>query len=95
MSAAFTPKLGRNFFVAEGAAAALTGLWIIVAVSINLATLIVEDPKAVGTPRLRRWRYRLAYWCWPPCFGAARLSPVWVLGLKVASHDVWCMAVGQ
>ena len=40
MSAAFNPDAWSNFFVAEaGAAAALTGL-IIVAVSINLTTLL-------------------------------------------------------
>ena len=44
MNPAYTPQAWSNFFVAEvGASAALTGL-VIVAISINLATLVKNRP---------------------------------------------------
>jgi hypothetical protein len=91
MSAAFNPDAWSNFFVAEaGAAAALTGL-IIVAVSINLATLLKTKAlsgRAAETVALLTGVLVLA------SFGAVPGQPLWVLGLEFIA-DGLVLAVGN
>jgi hypothetical protein len=91
MSAAFNPDAWSNFFVAEaGAAAALTGL-IIVAVSINLATLLKTKAlsgRAAETVALLTGVLVLA------SFGAVPAQPLWVLGLEFIA-DGLVLAVGN
>jgi hypothetical protein len=91
MSAAFTPEAWSNFFVAEaGAAAALTGL-IIVAVSINLATLLKTralSGRAAETVALLTGVLVLA------SFGAVPGQPLWVLGLEFVAVGL-VLAIGN
>jgi hypothetical protein len=91
MSAAFNPDAWSNFFVAEaGAAAALTGL-IIVAVSINLTTLLKTralSGRAAETVALLTGVLVLA------SFGAVPSQPLWVLGLEFIA-DGLVLAVGN
>lgn len=81
MTVAYAPAAWSGFFVAEtGAAAALTGL-MIVAVSINIATLIKNKPlsgRAAETVVLLTGVLVLA------TFGVVPGQPPWVLGIEFA-----------
>ena len=80
MNAAYTPSAWSNFFVAlTGASAALTGL-VIVAISINLATIIKErsiSGRAMETVSL------LACILVVSVFGNVPGQPDWILGLEI------------
>jgi hypothetical protein len=79
MNPAYNPQAWSNFFVAEvGAAAALTGL-VIVAISINLATLVKNRPLS---GRAGETVVQLAGVLLLSSFALVPGQPLWLLGME-------------